>query len=134
MLPGSLLFAGAPMAAAGAMLVVGLDRAVQAVRLVVRPRGEVQGRRRTGRRAVAKADAPQPVDHQRMAVCGLEVTAGLPAVAGPGKRVDPPVAEVAHEEVAAELAEAWIAVAVGQRRPGETPRRVQRAARCHAAH
>src|SRR5690242_16192242 len=60
-----------------------------------------------------------------MMVRGLEVAARLPARPRGPERVDPAVAEVPDEQVVAEPAPA-----VG--RPGEPPRGVQRAARCHA--
>ena len=46
---------------------VGGDLAEQAVRLVVRAGGEVQGVGVAGRRAVAERQPPQPVDDQRVA-------------------------------------------------------------------
>src|SRR6185437_16534665 len=94
----------------GFRLVVPGHRAVQAVLLVVGAGGEVEARSGTCGGAVAEADAPQAVDHQRVVVRRLQVAARLPRRARPGECVDPAVAEVADEEVAAELAEAGMAV------------------------
>src|SRR6185295_1001878 len=106
-------------------LLVGRHGAEDTVALVVGAGGEVQGRERPRTGAVPEADAPQAIDHQRVVVGGLEVAARLPCRARPREGVDPAVAEVADEEVATELAEAGMSLAVGRRRPRQTPRRVE---------
>src|SRR5262249_47758430 len=98
------------------------DRSEQAVGLVVRARGEVEGAGRTGTGVVAEADPPQPVDHDGVVVAVFQVATAVPAMLAGPVGIDPAVAEVPDEERATEAAPAV-------RSPGESPRRVEVATR-----
>ena len=76
----------------------------------------------------AAAPLPKPIPHRPSTTMALPFASRtraveLPVAVQPAVGVDPTVAEVADEQVAAEPSEA------GRRRPGQTPRGVQRAAR-----
>src|SRR5438309_1871140 len=100
--------------------------AEQPVLLAERTCREEERVRRPCRRAVAERECPQPVDRQRLAVGGMELTAlhelagalEAPEVEG----VDVAIAKVPDEQVPAELAE----IARGDSQP---PRGVQPPAR-----
>ena len=99
------------------------QRAEQAVRLVVEAGGEVHRVGVAAAAAVADLQRPQPVDLDGLAVGVVQVAQGG---AGRGvEGVDAAVAEVAHQQVAAEGPEA-------RRRQRQAPRRVERAARDQA--
>src|SRR4030095_6500099 len=100
--------------------------AEQAVRLVVGAGGEEQRVGRAGVATVAEADAPQAVDFDRLMVSALHNAVLFPAVLALVERVDPAVAEVADQQIAAELAEV-------RRRHGKAPRGIQPAPRGDAA-
>src|SRR4030095_16278211 len=100
--------------------------AEQAVRLVVGAGGEEQRVGRAGVATVAEADAPQAVDFDRLMVGALHNAVLFPAVLALVERVDPAVAEVADQQIAAELAEV-------RRRHGKAPRGIQLALRGDAA-
>src|SRR6476619_7017540 len=96
------------------------DRAEQAVVLAVRTRGEEKGVRGTGSVAVAELERPQPLDHHRVTVSTLQAALEVERTARLRlEGVDHAVAEVADQQVAAELAEV-----VGS--PRDPPRRVER--------
>src|SRR5919197_4069992 len=100
----------------------GLDLSEEPVGLVVRPGGEEQRVRRPGVAAVAELERPEPVDDDRLAIGPSESSLELEAaIRLPLVRVDAPVAEVPHEQVAPELSET-----LG--RLGQPPRRVEQAA------
>src|SRR6266849_1510431 len=77
------------------------DRAEQAVALAVGAGGEKE---RVGARgaAAAQRQGPQAVDRQRLAVAAVELVDEVPALV---EGVDPAVAEIADQDVAAEAAE-----------------------------
>src|SRR5262249_45706510 len=103
------------------------DTSEDAVRPVARARGEVQRGRRTGRAVVAEREPPQALDLDRPAAGEPEGTVRLPVSVGlPLVGVDLPVAEVADEKVAADVAE-------HRRRHRHAPRRVERALAGHTA-
>src|SRR6266545_358853 len=100
-------------------LLAGLDLSEQSVLLVVWAGGEEEGSGRPGCGVVTEPERPQAVDGERLTICSSQ---GAPVREGPVRAsrvgVDLPVAEVAHEEVAAKPAEA-------RRRERQPPRRVQ---------
>src|SRR6187200_2777230 len=79
------------------------DRSEQAVCFVVEARREEQRVRACARRRGGKAESPQPVDHDRAAAGRAEMALELATRRVVG--VDPAVAEVADQDVAAERAE-----------------------------
>src|SRR6266516_5491786 len=102
-------------------LLRGLDLPEEPVGLLVRTGREEHGVGRARRGTVAELQRPQAIDHDgrvvRLPQGALELEA---AVLLGSVRVDPPIAEVADQEVSAELSEAlW--------RLDETPRRVEQA-------
>src|SRR5579872_4873673 len=94
------------------------DLADQPVVLAVDAGGEVQILR-IGPLEHAELQRPQPIDRDRLAIPAAQLAEELATVA---ERVDPPVAEVADQDRAAEPAEA-------ERRAREAPRRVERPTR-----
>src|SRR5436190_18540780 len=101
------------------MRLAGRDRAEEPVRLVVRAGGEEEGVRVAVRAGVAELECPEAVDRELAPVRIPERAAVLEDPgADLGVGVDPAVAEVADEQVAAEAAERG-------RRPREAPRRIQ---------
>src|SRR6266446_2317117 len=82
----------------------GLDAPEEPVRPAVGAGGEVQRVRRPGRAAVAERQGPQPVALERLAGRARHCTADLPAAVRLLMiRVDQPVAEVAHQQIATEV-------------------------------
>src|SRR5579863_8997698 len=81
----------------------------------MRARGEIE-RLRAGLRAAAEGQRPEFVDGDRLAIRAFEL---IDELAARRVDIDAAVAEIADENVAAEMAEA-------RRRHGETPRRVER--------
>ena len=80
----------------------GGDRSEQAVRFAARPGREVERRRRPGRGAVAERDRPQAVDRDDRLVAVAQLALEDPlAAAAILVGADPPVAEVADQQVAA---------------------------------
>src|SRR5436190_2016691 len=103
------------------------DRPEEPMGLVVGSGREEQRARRSRAGAVAEADPPKAVDRDRPMVDALDHAVCLPAfVRAPFECVNPAVAEIADEEVAAELAE-------GRGSLGQTPRSVEIAERGDAA-
>src|SRR4029079_742432 len=96
-----------------------IDPSEQTVTLFVRTRGEVERVRLTGDVAAAELEGPEAVDHDHLAeVHQLSHEREVRE----REAVDLPVAEVAHEQLAAERAEA-------RGCDGEAPRSVERAVR-----
>jgi hypothetical protein len=94
------------------------------VRLVVRPGAEPHRVRTTGR-GVTHDQTPQAVDRQRLAVRAAQRAENLARVRV--DRVDPPVTEVADQQVAGELSE-------GGRCDRHAPRRVEHAVADQSPH
>src|SRR5207248_1386973 len=92
---------------------------------VVGARSEEERARRAGETAVAEGDAPEAVDGDWPPVRAAKHAVVGPTVGGATERIDPTVAEVADEQIAAEPAEAF-------RRERHPPRRVQRPHPAHA--
>src|SRR5919109_645970 len=100
-----------------------LEPTIEPLRLLLRPCGKKEHVRRLLGDAVAEADPPQAIDGEQPPVRTPqppEETAGREV-----EGIDPPIAEVAHEQAITEAAE----VRRGQR---EAPGRIQRAAGCEA--
>src|SRR5437870_2011644 len=84
----------------------GVDRAEEAVGLVIRAGGEEQPAARSGGVVVPELERPQAVDRDRPAVAAAQLAAVLELpVRQLGIGVDLAVAEVADEEIAAEATE-----------------------------
>src|SRR5207244_2101178 len=94
------------------------DQAEQSVILVVRTSREIEDVLQACSCAVPEADPPQPIDQNQTIIRALNHATSLPTIPNPGQHVDPPVAEVADEQVTAELTEVrW--------RPGKAPRSIK---------
>jgi hypothetical protein len=97
-----------------------VERAEQAVRHAVRPRGEVEGVLIARRATIAECQAQEPVDLDRL-MCGIAELAKEIASVGV-VRVDPAIAEVPHQQRATKRTEI-------RRREGQAPRRLEKATR-----
>src|SRR5262249_52301785 len=93
-----------------------IDATVDAVFLVVRPRGEEQRVGLLIHNSIAELDTPETVDDQRLSIRRLQLSLEFSGLRI--ERVDRPVAEIADENVIAELSEAL-------RRERDSPRRVE---------
>src|SRR5262245_11278344 len=107
----------------------GVDFSEQPVRLLLRARGEEEGRIRAGRRAVAERDGPEAVDRKGLAAGAVQLAILLRLAVALRlleiERVDMAVAKTPDEQVIAELTE------VG-RRNRQPPGGVEPPARGHA--
>src|ERR1019366_5130846 len=96
-----------------------LDVAEKAIRFAVDPGGEVQSSAAGAGGTVSEFDGPQPAVDQRQPVGAVQ---RAEECAGWTKGVDLAIAEIAHQQIGAKIAE------TGARREGYSPRSIQDAA------